>query len=302
MKYLNGVLIITVTVLVTYATSSTAKINASFSCDKASQPIEYAICSNEKLANLDKDMAEAYKTKKAKSSSDEIKELKKEQKLWIKSRILNCEVSKSNYNDEKIITCLINSYTNRITELQNTRVNPISFYKESINKKQFDISDREKWKKLVKWPNSCFFDRLEYMSNAGLEFYKADENTYLLEVMCDRTAYQAEYEIFTIINLPNKINAMKLNLPQIKFKNGKWHSYQSNKIIGHFQFYKKDNTLLNIHKYSGAGQCGHSASYKIIILDDKVPEIRMESAHGNDDCSKDISVNDWPKIELNTIQ
>lgn len=302
MKYINSALIITATVLFTYATSSTAKINASFSCDKATQPVEHAICSNEKLANLDKEMAQTYKEKRKKSSNDEVKKLKKEQILWMKKRILNCEVSKSNHKDEKVINCLISSYTNRISELQNNEVKPLSFYKESLIKKQFTMSDRLKWKKLVKWPNSCFFDRLEYMSNAGLVFYKVHENTYILEVMCDRSAYQAEYEIFTIINLPNKINAVKLELPQIKFKNEKWHSYQSNKIIGHFQFYKEDNTLLNIHKYSGAGQCGHSVSYEIIMLDEKAPKTRMKSAHGNDDCSKDISVDDWPKILLNTIQ
>ncbi len=299
MKYINSVLIISVTVLLAYTTISRAKINPSFNCDKASQPVEYAICSNENLANLDKKMALAYKAKRKSLSKPDRKNLKKEQKRWIKSRVLICNVSKSNHENIKTISCLINSYAKRISELQNKE---FTFYKESLGKKIFTIKDRLKWKKLVNWPKSCFFDRLEYMSNAGLEFYKITDNSYILEVMCDRRAYQAEYKIYAIYGLPNTINAVKLNIPQIKFKNGEWHSYQSNKIIGHFQFYKKDKTLLHIQKYSGAGQCGHSATYRINTNKQSILKVILNTAQGNNDCNKDMSEDDWQNIKPSNIQ
>lgn len=299
MKYINSILIITV--LLTQTASSNTKINASFSCNKATQPIEHAICSDESLARLDKEMAQVYKNKRKSSSPDEINTLKKEQKKWLRKRVANCKITKSNYKDTPIINCLINSYKKRIDEIQNGKNNKFTFYKESLKKNQFSISDRLKWKKIAKWPDSCHFDRLKYMSNAGLEFYNIDDNTYILEVMCDRYAYQSEYKLYSIVDLPNKVNATALKIPQLKFKNGKWHSFQSNKIIGHFQYYKKDNTLLNIHKYSGAGQCGHSATYSISIKNN-LPVVTFDKAWGNDDCKKKMSEDDWPEIKITEIK
>ncbi len=298
MKFINSVLLVSVLIMQT-ATSS-PRISASFNCSKATQPIEYSICSNKELAILDKKMAEIYKIKKKKSSVNENKSLKLSQKKWLKKRIGECKVSKSNYADIAVINCLKTSYETRIREIQNNNSQYL-FYKNSINKSKFTLLDRAKWKAFINWPNSCEFEDLKYMSDAGLRFYKIGANTSILRVACDVYAYQSEYKLYTVIMVDKNINTVSLKIPHIKFKNKKWNIYHSNQITGHIQYDSKDNSLLTIHKYSGAGQCGVSATYSI-FLKDEIPVIKLTRAWGNNDCNKNMGEEDWPEIELTEIK
>jgi uncharacterized protein YecT (DUF1311 family) len=84
----------------------------SFSCSKASTFVEKAICNNVQIARLDKKMARSYAQYKSafffkKNRESLEKNLKKEQRKWIKKRN-KCEFSKTYKN------CLIKSYEGRI--------------------------------------------------------------------------------------------------------------------------------------------------------------------------------------------
>lgn len=78
---------------------------ASFDCAKAGTPFEKTICSNPALSDLDENMANTYAAAKSLSSNPE--QLKAGQIAWIKSaRACGTDV-----------TCIQNSYKNRIGEL-----------------------------------------------------------------------------------------------------------------------------------------------------------------------------------------
>ena len=89
----------------------------SFPCKKASSFVEHAICDNVKITRLDRSMAQNYARYKSafffhKNKEALATELKKEQRIWIKSR--NACEHKKNYE-----SCLIRSYEKRIGKLEN---------------------------------------------------------------------------------------------------------------------------------------------------------------------------------------
>lgn len=68
--------------------------DASFDCEKAESPIEYAICtdfSEERLAFLDRSMAQWYSLQRKKLEGEEKARLRSDQRDWIKKRDSTCE-------------------------------------------------------------------------------------------------------------------------------------------------------------------------------------------------------------------
>lgn len=276
------------------------KINASFDCNKASQPIEVAICSNSDLAKLDIEMSGHYMTSREQLPSDEQKLLKKIQLNWLKNREINCDINKSTLKSNIHVNCLIRSYKKRINELKSTSIESNSYYKRSISAKHYSLLDRLKWQKLIKWPKSCEFERLEHMSNAGLDFYKIDKDKTIIKVMCNRFAYQGQYQLYLLEASDSAPKSKPLLIPQIRETGGTWKSFKSNKVTGLFQYYPKDQSFLTLNKYSGAGQCGHSLTYKSNVSDSDI-NIDIDKAWGNADCSKDMTQEDWPEINLSAL-
>lgn len=95
------VLILTAALTVIGGGSSFA---ASFDCGKASTLVEKAICSDERLSNLDNELGRAYKT--ALQNSTAPADLKTEQKNWIAQR-----------NRCTDMTCLASAYQTRLAAL-----------------------------------------------------------------------------------------------------------------------------------------------------------------------------------------
>jgi len=272
------------------------KINASFDCNKAKQPIEKAICSNSELANLDLKMSKAYREKRKQSSKNDAAALKKLQKIWLKERIYNCDITKATYNKENHIQCLVRKYTKHINDLSENEVDRAAFYKSSIHDKKHSLIDRKKWKELINWPDSCASDDLQYMSDSGLSFYNIDKNHVVLQVTCQQYAYQSQSMLYSLFYSNDQITVSDLRLLQLKDNNSRWGVTKSNKLTGHFQFYPKDKSFLTINKYSGAGQCGHSTTYKSEL--NSGVNLVLDRAWGNPDCSINMTVEDWPEISL----
>lgn len=272
------------------------EIKASFNCNKASLPIEHSICSNSKLAHLDLTLGKAYKRKRSIISKDEAVELKKEQRAWLKKRINKCDVRDYNYSSKDVIECLSKNYTYRISDLNETKEEKASYYLKSVSKDSYTLDDRRRWRQLVKWPDSCEIRDMRYMHNSGLSFYSISEKQIILKVTCQHYAYQSLDKLYSVDFSNNKISTSALKIPQVKESANKWKLYNSNTITGHFQFYPKDLKLLNIHKYSGAGQCGHSIMYKAKLK--PTLNITIDKAWGNFDCEKSMTEEDWPEISL----
>jgi uncharacterized protein len=81
----------------------------SFNCNNIENGtiIEYVICTNKKLSNLDNIVSDLYK-----QTIDKNLSLKNDQKNWLKKR-----------NQCKTVSCLINSYLKRENSLNNTLLN-----------------------------------------------------------------------------------------------------------------------------------------------------------------------------------
>ncbi|WP_109451763.1 lysozyme inhibitor LprI family protein [Azospirillum sp. TSH64] len=77
---------------------------ASFDCGKAGTPVEKAVCSDERLSNLDSELGRAYKA--ALQNSTAPADLKTEQKNWIAQR-----------NRCTDVTCLASAYQTRLAAL-----------------------------------------------------------------------------------------------------------------------------------------------------------------------------------------
>jgi len=82
----------------------------SYDCRKAGTPIEYAICSNAKLARLDVAMAARYGELRKKNPGDAGKTIKTAQRDWIKQRNKDCAGGN--------VDCLIESYETRLAAMK----------------------------------------------------------------------------------------------------------------------------------------------------------------------------------------
>jgi len=276
--------------------ASDKKIKASFDCSKASLPIEHSICSNHDLASLDVKLSKTYIDKRKNISKDEAIALKKDQRIWLKNRINKCDVRDYNFSSKDVIECLIKNYAYRISDLNESREEKATYYLKTASNDSYTLDDRRKWRQLVKWPDSCEIRDMKYMHNSGLSFYSISENQVILKVTCEHYAYQSLDKLYSIDFTKYETSVSALKIPQLKETSDKWKLYNSNTITGHFQFYPKDLRLLNIHKYSGAGQCGHSIMYKAKLK--PTLNVILDKAWGNFDCEKNMTEEDWPEISL----
>ena len=81
---------------------------ASFDCKKATTLVEQAICSNQKLSNLDQQLATIYKEALANSPNQEA--LRKQQQEWLNLKRNSCQE----------IACIKDAYLSRLTELRDS--------------------------------------------------------------------------------------------------------------------------------------------------------------------------------------
>lgn len=97
----------------------------SYDCNKAGTVIEFAICTDAELAELDVTMARRYKAARRGATGDGEKSIKQEQRSWIAARNSRCATP----DDERLYdgkgeffatmeACLLNSYQTRLAELK----------------------------------------------------------------------------------------------------------------------------------------------------------------------------------------
>lgn len=85
-----------------------------FDCSKATTEVEKLICSDDRLADLDKQMADVFRALLSGLGENEKKAVKKEQNLWLKSRQKMLDASPSREDKLKTLSEL---YETKITEL-----------------------------------------------------------------------------------------------------------------------------------------------------------------------------------------
>ncbi|WP_319577449.1 lysozyme inhibitor LprI family protein [uncultured Desulfobacter sp.] len=199
---------------------------ASFDCKKAGTLIEHTICNDEKLSELDEELARAYKN--AKQYTDK-EMLRKEQINWIKTKRAAC----------KDVECLRNTYSQRIKELNafgsvNTNAKQITF--DGIIKVCGDPAgkgycvDNGKEKKLIiyffecdSYQNLC--NKLSNIENNGTYSVtgKIDEYNYTFEkdVMIKKSTLNNDKQITDVDYKSFKLDMEKSDIPsQIKLVKG----------------------------------------------------------------------------------
>lgn len=100
-------------------------IAASFNCQDATRKLEKAICSNEKLSQLDEHMSNYYFKLKATLEDDSSKNLLKQQREWLKQRTKKCKSHSP--------TCLIKLYQSRIFDLRKAYENLVPYTFSSVS-------------------------------------------------------------------------------------------------------------------------------------------------------------------------
>lgn len=95
--------------IVGVATLSNSLLAASFDCAKAARAIEKMICSDPVVSQMDSDLGAAYKTAMNKAADKTA--LKKEQRLWLKTKLNTC----------KDTNCLLSAYSQRIAQLSSVQ-------------------------------------------------------------------------------------------------------------------------------------------------------------------------------------
>lgn len=75
-----------VTAVLMTGTVGTARAEPSFDCKAAATPVEKAICADPKLADADREIADAYKTLQDLSGTADRERLRTEQRAWLAQR------------------------------------------------------------------------------------------------------------------------------------------------------------------------------------------------------------------------
>jgi uncharacterized protein len=89
--------------------------SASFDCTKSSAPVERMICADEKLGQLDEELALAYSAARAGEAKAYVDEVISKQRQWLKQRVDECKVAKqADVTDPEKIACMRRATENRL--------------------------------------------------------------------------------------------------------------------------------------------------------------------------------------------
>ncbi|WP_051284346.1 lysozyme inhibitor LprI family protein [Desulforegula conservatrix] len=111
---LINILVLIVVTLVLVSIVSVHAAMPGFDCSKATTEVEKLVCSDDRLADLDKQMADVFRALLSGLGENEKKAVKKEQNLWLKSRQKMLDASPSREDKLKTLSEL---YETKIAEL-----------------------------------------------------------------------------------------------------------------------------------------------------------------------------------------
>jgi len=203
MKYLSSFALKFCMLILTFMTSSYA---ASFDCAKAGTKVEKLICSNEKISQLDEEMAVTFKE----AVKREPQTIKEQQRNWIKVR--------NSCNGEN---CVLEAYQNRISELNefvrsfDKEMNYLARAKQeeqkNLDKTEFKPTDKDK--RIIDYAhlaNMCagFYSRWSLNAtskNCGLS---GDDNDLKCRAWASKDRLEGWYEHIAKKNSSNDMNVI----------------------------------------------------------------------------------------------
>jgi uncharacterized protein len=262
----------------------------SFDCSKNLGPVEKAICSDKRLSGLDDQLADAYKRTLAAAADKN--GVKAEQVKWLKSDRDRCRDN----------ACIEAAYLRRLSQLQQpaqAQTQPAPAAKTGApGKSPSTAKDREAWYAILKWPAECeesFRDISKDTAGSGLKFYPLSARKYLVEVLCDRAAYQ---EVFVFMLYDEETSSAKLlKLKQYDLNSdGSATVTEESEVAGMTEFNEKNKTLKIFAKARGLGDCGSLVTYGFDSGAATVVEARAQACSDNPSAAK-ADPEKWKKLK-----
>lgn len=199
-------------------------------------------------------------------------------------------------NDKTDSTAKLPNTSN--TQNEKPFANSINIEK-SILKNEISFAERQSLRSLLNWKNACNFDS-EKQSLAGrIRFLTLEiPQTYVVEVFCNQTgAYSFDYLLY-YYDERNKSFAAKLLSFEYFNKNRKNRFVeQVTSNPSNVSFDENSKTVKISEKYSGAGQCGWEAAYKIEDAKSILVEMRAEWK-----CNPGTDYDNWEKLNLKMLR
>lgn len=226
----------------------------SFDCSKNVGPVERAVCSDRRLSELDDRLAEAYRN--ALANSADRNGVKADQVKWLRSDRDRCRDT----------TCIEAAYMRRLSQLQTNaaQAGPASPSGSGTpGKSPATLQDRAAWRAILKWPAECentFRDYARDKAGSGLKFHPLGGQRYLVEIECDRGAYQ--YVFMYMLFDEGTSSAKLLKLKQYDLQaDGSATVAEEEDVAGLPEFDEKNKTLKIFSKARGLGDCGSLVTY-----------------------------------------
>jgi hypothetical protein len=166
--------------------------------------------------------------------------------------------------------------------------------------KRVNRAQRAEWLNIINWPTDCeeAFQNT-YASEAnnygGLRFYQLRKQTYLVEIVCYRGAYQPGSILAWYNAQTKKATLLKFKGIESDDEAGKKLPYSE--ISGFVTWNRKTHRLEIFSKYRGPGDCGFWGQYK---FNDSQPVLIVAREQDCDETHIRNRINPryWPKKKL----
>jgi hypothetical protein len=124
--------------------------------------------------------------------------------------------------------------------------------------------DREAWRKIIGWPESCeeAFSATMSKAAAGLKFYSLGSRAYLVEITCTLGAYQG-FQVYTYLDERDSPPVARLlTFPTLEYTSEKTlEKTEAQELWGLSVFDSKSRRLTVLNRFRGLGDCGTFATY-----------------------------------------
>ena len=286
---MRGIVSIAATaVLVSCVACVSAGIGPSFDCEKASTPVEKAICSDAQLMQQDQQLAQLYKQAKIDKTEKAKQRLVATQRQWIKNRD-RCAKSEP----EHVVPCLQQQYKQRLGELSQARTISIDGDYHSL--------DQTQWIKQLGLSAMCSMEQSKY-SKRFVKYMQLDAQKELLALGCNYWAYQGQYVVYLLTKTPRGAEAAPLRWiePTYNETSKTWGAKEQFRLTGHTRFYKNSMELSVLRVFVGRGTCGSWTKYKV----DKLSTTQSNKPHSvvaDANCDTEIYQDQWPVLAVDSL-
>jgi hypothetical protein len=141
-------------------------------------------------------------------------------------------------------------------------------------------ADRQEWRKVLKWPDSCE-EAFDYSDKSwgGLNFYQLAPRRYLVEVICTRGAYQGFQVYFDLDESKSPPRSRPLSFFTYEASGDderRLVEKRTTELWGAAQFQPRNKTLEVLNRFRAIGDCGSLARYVFQTGEPRLEDFRAK--------------------------